>query len=75
MTGDMKGFTKVWYEIANADGHALAIPQGENYFLSEELAAQAATEVCMDYRDTVVVKECTTVIRRIFQANITAVEV
>lgn len=75
MDKDMKGFTVVWYEICNGDGHALAIPQGENYFLSEELAAQAAEKVCVDYRDAVVVKEHTTVIKRIFRPDITAVEV
>lgn len=75
VNGDMKGFTATWYELANADGHALAIPQGENRFLTEELAAIAAADVCVQYRDTVTVKEHTTVIKRIFEAQIDAIEV
>lgn len=72
---DMKGFTQTWYEIANADGHALAIPQGENYFLTEDLAVEAAKVVCAEYRDTVTVKQHTSEIKRIFQMRITVVEV
>lgn len=75
MNADMKGFTACWYELANADGHALAIPQGENRFLTEELAAVAANEVCVQYGDTITVKEHTTVIKRIFEARTEAVEV
>lgn len=74
MTGDMKGFTTEWYEICNADGHALVIPQGENRFLSEDEAADCATLVCLDYRDTITVKKHTTTITRIFQASISVVE-
>lgn len=72
---DMKGVTASWFEICNVDGHPLSIPQGKNEFLTEELAAEAAALVCVDYRDTVTVKQHTTTIKRIFHADITAVEV
>jgi len=75
MTGiDMKGFTVEWYEICNADGHALVIPQGENKFLTEQDAVDTAQDVCVDYRDTVTIKQHTTVITRIFHASISVVE-
>jgi len=75
LTGvDMKGFTVEWYEICNADGHALVIPQGENHFMSEEEAADVAQDVCVDYRDTVTVKKHSTTITRIFQASISVLE-
>lgn len=70
----MKGYKATWYELANADGHALAIPQGENKFLTEELAAIAAAEVCVQYRDTVTVKQHDTCIKRVFGVEIKAVE-
>lgn len=74
MNRDMKGFTQIWFEICNVDGHPLVIDR-ENRFESEELAAQYAAKVCVEYRDAVTVKEHTATIRRIFHANITAVEV
>lgn len=70
----MKGFCRTWYELTNADGHSLAI-SGENSFLTEELAAQAAAGVAVEYRDTVSVTEHTTTIKRIFHVKIEATEV
>lgn len=70
----MKGLTVEWYEICNADGHALVIPQGENRFPSEDSAVETAQDVCVDYRDTITVKKHVTTITRIFQANISVVE-
>lgn len=70
----MKGFTSEWYEICNADGHALVIPQGENHFFTEADAASTAQDVCVDYRDTVTVKRHTTEITRIFHASVSVVE-
>lgn len=70
-----KGFTQTWYEICNADGDALAIPQGQNQFLTEDIAAATAKDVCISYRDSVTVIQHTTTVSRIFHADITAVEV
>lgn len=70
----MKGFTVVWYEICNCDGHPLVIPQGENRFETEDQAVTTAQDVCLDYRDTVTIKSHTTVITRIFHASISVVE-
>lgn len=75
MNRDMKGWSEAWYEICNVDGHPLVLTSGENRFPTEELAAQTAAVVCVDYRDTVTVKQHTITIARIFHANITAVEV
>jgi hypothetical protein len=75
MTGDMKGYTTTWYEICNADGHPLVIPQGENSFLTEDIAAEVAAEVCIEYRDAVTVKEHVVTIKRVFRVEIDAVEV
>lgn len=74
MNGVVKGVSYTWYEICNADGHPLAIPQGENVFLTEDDAVAAATEVCVSYRDTVTVREHTVTTKRIFHAEISAVE-
>lgn len=74
MIADMKGFTVVWFEICNMDGHPLVIPQGENRFETEDAAVETAQAVCLDYRDTVTIKSHTTTITRIFHADITVVE-
>lgn len=71
---DMKGFVQSWYEICNADGHALVLDV-TNKFESEDLAASKAASVCKDYRDTVTVKLHSTTIIRIFHADITVTEV
>lgn len=71
---DMKGFAQTWYEICNADGHPLVFDE-ENRFLSEDLAAAAAPGVAIKYGGTVVVKEHTTTIKRIFHVKISTVEV
>ena len=74
MAALIKGYTETWYELCNEEGHPLAIPNGSNSFLTEALAAAAAGDVCVQYRDTVTVVEHTTVVKRIFHANINAVE-
>jgi hypothetical protein len=71
---DMKGTSITWYEICNVDGHPLVLPGGVNSFQSEQLAATAAAATCVDYRDTVTVKEHVTTIKRVFRADIKAVE-
>lgn len=71
---DMKGFSRIWYEICNVDGHPLVLDRA-NSFESEDLAAAHASKVCVEYRDTVTVKMHTTEIRRIFRVEINAVEV
>lgn len=74
MKQEMKGFSTTWFEVCTVDGHPLALGQGENRFRSEEEAAAVAEKTCVEYRDTVTVKECTTTIARIFRADIKAVE-
>lgn len=74
MNQDMKGVSSGWFEICNVDGHPLVLDQ-ENRFQSEELAAQKAVKVAVDYRDTVTVKEHVATIRRIFRVKISAEEV
>lgn len=71
----MKGYTQVWYEICNVDGHPLVLASGPNVFESEALAAEEAFAVCRDYKDTITVKAHTTEIMRIFHADITVSEV
>ena len=74
MKQDEKGSSTTWFEICNTEGHPLVLPNGANRFRSEELAAVAAETTCVDYRDTVTVKEHSTTIRRVFRADIRAVE-
>lgn len=73
MTQTTKGYTETWFELCNADGHPLMLAT-ENRFQTEVLAAAAASTTCVDYRDTVTVKQHTITILRVFNAQISAVE-
>jgi hypothetical protein len=70
----MKGFTKIWYEICNIDGHALVLSEGSNNFSTETEALAAVVRACTEYSDTVTIKEHTTVILRVFSPQVTVVE-
>lgn len=74
MTQIIKGYTETWFELCNADGHPLVLSV-ENRFSTEALAAAAASQTCVDYRDTVTVKEHVTTVRRVFNVSIAAIEV
>lgn len=74
MKKNMIGFTRVYYTLQNADGHDLVLT-GPNFFLTEEIAVEAAQEVTVDYKDTVLVVENTSVVKRAFRAEISAAEI
>ncbi len=73
MKQDMKGFSVTWFEVCNADNHALVL-QAENRFRSHEEAAEAAKEACVIYRDVVTVVEHVATIKRVFRADVKATE-
>lgn len=74
MSQTIKGYTETWFELCNADGHPLALSVS-NSFSTEAQAAAAASQTCIDYRDTVTVKEHVTTVRRVFNVSVAAIEV
>ena len=71
---NMIGFCQEYYSLQNADGHDLVI-DGPNFFLTEDIAAEMAGRICVEYRDTVVIRRHVDTIVRVFNAVTTATEV
>lgn len=70
----MIGFTREYYTLQNADGHDLVLT-GPNFFLTEDIAVEAAKDVTVDYKDTVLVVKNTSTVQRAFRAAISATEI
>ena len=68
---NMIGFTQEYYTLQNADGHDLAISQGINYFLTEDIAIDVAQEVCLQLKETVLLRKHTDEVVGAFQATVT----
>jgi len=75
MNQNMIGFTQEYYTLQNADGHDLAISQGPNFFLTEDIAAQVASDVCYELRDVVLIRKHVDTVVRAFRASVGVEEV